>query len=267
MSQLINRPRPDNYHVREDVTHIKINVGEDHEAVDFPVQMILDSVNDAHDWIDEMYDRDLDIAGVLGMRNLSGFIGALLVSAVTRRSNGRFVKNPHQDGYPDLLLMDERGQDEWNRLEKANQLTEWAPFSPFLPGGIEVKATCGIVPTQKWFVEKNITRPGLGDTRIGCLKSYDWKGFGPETGNLLGILWDFIDRKPRVVALFYSNNLSSEDWSDIVKPKDGGGKTTSVSIMRPAGISKMYKGWLCVLKSGKYAEFLNKKNKSDLVPE
>ena len=257
------RPQiPTSYHVREDVTHIKINVGEDHEAVDFPVQMILDSVNDAHDWIDEMYDRDLDIAGVLGMRNLSGFIGELLVSAVTRRSKGGFVKNPHQDGYPDLLLMDERGQDEWNRLEKANQLTERAPFSPFLLGGIEVKATCGNVATQKWFVEKNITQPGLGDTRIGCLKSYDWKALEPETRNLLGILWDFIDRKPRVVALFYSNNLTSQDWSYAHRTK-----MTRISIMNRAGISKMYEGWLCALKGGGYAEFLNKKNESDLVPE
>ena len=264
------RPQiPTSYHVREDATHIKINVGGDHEAVNFPVQTILDSVNDAHDLIDEMYDSDLDIAGVLGMRNLSGFIGELLVSAVTRRSKGGFVKNPHQDGYPDLLLMNEPGRTEWNHLEKANQLNEKEPFSPFSPfgsGGIEVKATCGKVPSPKECAGKTITRPDLGDTRIGCLKGYDWKAHHQETNNLLGTLWDFIDRKPRVVALFYSNNLSSEDWSDIVKPKDGGGKTTSVSIMRPAGISKMYEGWLCVLKGGEYAEFLNKKNKSDQIP-
>jgi hypothetical protein len=61
--------------------------------------------------------------------------------------------------------------------------------------------------------------------------------------------------------MFYSSDLTIDDWGKIVRPKDGGGRTTSVSIMGGTGIEKMYRGWLCVLSDGGYREFLNRKNR------
>ncbi|WP_308254988.1 hypothetical protein [Geminocystis sp. GBBB08] len=53
-------------------------------------------------------DIPVDIFAILGMRNLSSFIGELFAINFAQKSGGLFMKNPHQDGYPDLLLMDTR---------------------------------------------------------------------------------------------------------------------------------------------------------------
>jgi len=187
-----------------------------------------------------------------------------VAAAIAKTSGGFLEPNPHQDGYPDLLLMDEKGKPAWDAL--VDRMNEKDPFSPFIGGGIEVKATCGSVPTPKKCRDMEIQRPFIGDTRIECMVSYDWKAHHRETNNLVGVLWDFIDQRPRVASLFYSCKLNDDDWGKIVKPKEGGGRTTSVSVMSSPGIQKMYSGWLCVLKSGGYAEFLNKKNRDFKIP-
>ena len=254
-------PRVDaDYAVRDtDGLTIRREDGE----VKIPASSLLSAIDTAHQLIDEIYSIDLDIATILGLRNLSAFFGELMASAVIRTTNGLFRPNPHQDGYPDLLLMDELGKRAWNELR--DQLNEKLPFSPFPGGGIEVKATCGAVRSPADCRKRGFQRPALGDTRVACMTGYDWKAHHRETNNLAGILWDFIDQRPRIVALFYSSQLNIEDWSEIVHPRKGGGRTTSLSIMKPSGIRKMYNGWLCVLKTGGYIEFINKKNKGSLI--
>lgn len=230
----------------------------------FPISVLRGSIDLAHGFIDDMYAADLDIARVLGLRNLSAFVGELVATGIARSSQGLFRLNPHQDGYPDLLLMDQRGRRELERL--GGRMNEKGPFSPFASGGIEVKATCGSVPTPKVCRNRGIARPELGDSRIVCMTGYDWKAHHRETNNLVGVLWDFVDQRPRVAAMFYSSALTESDWGGIVAPKPGGGRTTSVSIMNRAGIRKMYRGWLCVLADGGYREFLNRRNKDSLIP-
>jgi transcriptional regulator with XRE-family HTH domain len=235
------------------------------EMINVRANLLVDAVGATHDLIDDIYAVDLDIAEVLGMRNLSAFIGELYAAALIRISNGLFVKNPHQDGYPDLLLLDNTGKKEWAQL--AQRRKEKAPFSPFAGGGIEVKATCGSVPTPAACKKKGFEKPDLGDRRIGCMMGYDWKAHHRDTNNLIGLLWDFLDARPRIAAVFFSSDLRVSDWGEIVQPKDGGGRTTSVSIMGGTGIRKMYEGWICVLKEGGYREFLNRRNRADLIPE
>lgn len=232
--------------------------------VPFPISVLIGSIELAHGFIDDMYAADLDIARVLGLRNLSAFVGELVATGIARSSQGLFRLNPHQDGYPDLLLMDGRGRRELERLR--GRMNEKGPFSPFVSGGIEVKATCGSVPAPKTCRDRGIARPELGDSRIVCMTGYDWKAHHRETNNLLGVLWDFVDQRPRVAAMFYSSALTESDWGGIVAPRPGGGRTTSVSIMNRGGIYKMYAGWLCVLADGGYREFLNKRNKDSVIP-
>ena len=119
-----------------------------------------------------------------------------------------------------------------------------APFSPFTGGGIEVKATCGAVPTPAACQRRGFAKPEIGDTRAGKLTGYDWKAHHRETNNLIGILWDFTGRIPEIVALFFSSDLQIGDWGDIVQPHEGGGRTTSVSIMTRPGVRKMAEGCL-----------------------
>ena len=263
---VLDSPRvPGDYFVRDlqQVAVARRRPTDKTENIAIPTRSLLKAVNTTHALIDDLYSADLDIAAVLGLRNLSAFVGELFATAAERVGDGLFKLNPHQDGYPDLLLMDAQGRKDWGQMSE--RLDEKTPFSPFPSGGMEVKATCGSVPTPAICKRRGIKRPELGDARIECLLSYDWKAHHRETNNLVGLLWDFVAKRPRILALFYASGLAEDDWGNIVQPRLGGGRTTSVSIMARSGIRKMYEGWLCVLSTGGYREFLNDRNRGDLI--
>ncbi len=231
------------------------------------IELFKNALHDTHGLIDTILkDIPVDIFEILGMRNLSAFIGELYVKCFEGVSSDSYLSNPHQDGYPDLLLMDKNGSMIFEKLKENGESLSKAPFSPFANGGIEVKATVGSVPTPKVCAKKyGLPKPQIGDTRIKMMMSYDWKAHHRETNNLLGLTWDFIDGVPRITAIFFSPNLEEEDWGKIIKPKEGGGKTTSVSIMARHGVKKMYDNWVCVLDDKDYIGFFNKYNKSQIL--
>jgi len=200
---------------------------------------------------------EIPIGSILGLRNLSAFIGEVFNLSMAKVSEGSIKQNPHQDGYPDLLIMDEYGAKLWKQL--SNRIREKEPFSPFLGGGIEVKATCGDIRSAKWFSAKGLHKCEIGDKRQEYVTSYNWKAHHRETNNLMGIIWDFIDSKPKIVSIFYSNALEEEDWGKTVVPKAGGGRTTSVSIMNRNGIKKMVEGQICIIGSTDYKKILEEK--------
>lgn len=193
---------------------------------------------------------------LLQMRNLSAFVGAAFCQELATASDGLLVLNPHQDGYPDLLLMDDHGKELWVQLD--GQRREKDPFSPFPGGGIEVKATCGDVPSASALTRRGLSKPGIGDTRINLVTSLNWKAHHRETNYLLALQWDFVEGVPAVVAVMYSNNLDESDWGKVVKPKDGGGRTTSVSIMNRQGVQKLASNPVYVLNDSRYQALLSK---------
>lgn len=203
---------------------------------------------------------DINIFETLGMRNLSGMVGEYFAKSVQRFSNEGLHSNLHQDGYPDLLLT-----NTYERLSYYHTLytekngkkypKDKALFSPFKFGGVEVKATCGTTPSAS-----KTPKPLIGEQRISKVTSFDWKAHHRETNNLLSIFWDFIDEVPTVAGCFYRNDLTIDDWGKIVQPSEGGGRTTSVSIMTRDGVKKMCDGWLAVIDMPEYIEaFSNKK--------
>lgn len=208
----------------------------------------------------------VDIFNILGMRNLSAFVGEIFARNLADVSNGLFKINPHQDGYPDLLLLDNIGSRIYQDIISQNRIQDKSPFSPFSNGGIEVKATCGTVPTPAVCAKKGFEKPSIGDQRIHLLTGYDWKAHHQETNNLLGLLWDFINGVPTIVAVFFGNNLTTADWGEIIRPTEGGGRTTSVSIMPRHGVYKMYKNWVYVINDERYISFLNRYHKDILIP-
>lgn len=202
---------------------------------------------------------DINIFEAMGMRNLSGIVGEYLGKSIMRFSDGNLQSNLHQDGYPDLLLT--------NNLERKNYFKtlytesdgkkyprDKSLFSPYKYGGVEVKATCGSTPSANI-----VPKPLIGEQRIELVNSFDWKAHHRETNNLVGILWDFINEVPTIVAAFYRNDLTIDDWGKIVQPTEGGGRTTSVSIMTSNGVSKMCEGWIAVIDDEKYINALSKK--------
>ena len=50
--------------------------------------------------IDDLYGADLNIASILGLRNLSAFVGELFGAAVVRVSAGQFVRKPASGWIP-----------------------------------------------------------------------------------------------------------------------------------------------------------------------
>ena len=231
---------PDDYFVRDlqQIAVARRRPTDKSENVALPTRLLLKAVNTAHALIDDLHSADLDIAAILGLRNLSAFVGELFAVAVERAGDGLFTLNPHQDGYPDLLLMDAHGRKNWAQMSE--RLDEKTPFSPFASGGMEVKATCGSVPTPAICKRRGIKRPEIGDARIECLLNCDWKAHHRETNNLVGLLWDFVAQQPRVVALFYASDLAEGDWGEIVQPRVGGGRTTSVPFtVRPFALGAL----------------------------
>lgn len=221
------------------------------------------AVENSNSIIASISEFEVDIFSILGMRNLSAFMGELFAKSIIAVSDNSLVGNPHQDGYPDILVLDEVGKNAYNAL--SDRLRDKLPFSPFVSGGIEVKATCGSVPSPAVLQKKGLEKPGMGDQRIDMVTGYDWKAHHRETNNLLAILWDFVGGKPIICAVFYSATITEDDWGNIVQPKVGGGRTTSVSIMNRKGIKNLYDGWICVLDDDRYINFLNKYNSSNLI--
>ncbi|MCK4828896.1 hypothetical protein KA005_74925, partial [bacterium] len=97
--------------------------------------------------------------------------------------------------------------------------------------------------------------PKIGESRLPSMTSAEWKAHHQETKRLLGVFWDFIDGLPTILAVFFRNDLdttigvNNSDWGNIIQPRAGAGRTTSVSIMKQGstendGVKKMGKGWL-----------------------
>ncbi|MBD5271818.1 MAG: hypothetical protein HDS42_00865 [Bacteroides sp.] len=227
------------------------------------VQEVVEAMNFANQALLKLNETtqefDINIFETLGMRNLSGMVGEYFARSVMRIAKGRLQSNLHQDGYPDLLLTDTNEKREYFETLYTKENEKKYPiskevFSPYKYGGIEIKATCGSTPPAS-----KVAKPLVGEQRVHLINSFDWKAHHRTTNHLLAILWDFIDGNPTIVACFYQDQLEVDDWGKIVQPHDGGGRTTSVSIMQKSGIQKMCKGWVAVLDDPAYIELLSNK--------
>lgn len=224
-------------------------------------QEVVDAINYANNALLKLnevtQEFDINIFETLGMRNLSGMVGEYFARSIMRLSNGRLQSNLHQDGYPDLLLTDTQEKKDYFKTLYTIENGKKYPiskevFSPYKYGGIEIKATCGSTPPANL-----VPKPLVGEQRVALVNSFDWKAHHRTTNHLLAILWDFINGNPTIVACFFQDNLKIEDWGRIVQPDEGGGRTTSVSIMQKSGIKKMCEGWIAVLDNPQYIELLS----------
>lgn len=238
-----------------------------HISIDSQVTLdnkqVLDAVNLTNKNLKDLHEMTaksgIQVFEALGLRNLSGFVGEYFVNSLATISNDDLKMNPHQDGYPDLLLLKSKESKDYFKSIVTIKDDRLYPkskhlFSPYKYGGLEVKATVGSTPSAK-----KVPKPLIGESRIGILDSFDWKSHHRETNNLVAILWDFIDEIPVICAVFYSNNLSENDWGNIVQPKKGGGRTTSVSVMNAKGIKEMSQNWIFVIKDQRYTRKLSNK--------
>lgn len=226
-------------------------------------QEVAEAMNHANMALRELNDTtmrfEINIFETLGMRNLSGMIGEYFARSVVMISGGTLTSNLHQDGYPDLLLIDTPEKKAYfDTLYTENDGKRYPKdknfFSPFRYGGIEVKATCGNTPPAS-----KVPKPLIGEQRVKLINSFEWKAHHRTTNHLLAVLWDFIGGLPTCVAAFYQDQLETVDWGKVVQPKEGKGRTTSVSIMNSKGVRKMCHNWVAVLNDEAYTELLAKR--------
>ena len=127
------------------------------------------------------------------------------------------------------------------------------------PTGLELKGTCGNIPTGK------LVKAGL--PRVNSLSSINWKAHHREVENLLAFIWDFYLVKddtytPCITAAFYCANLCEEDWGAI---SGLSGRSTKLSNMAKIGRDKMAAGLVCILDDesvkNKYFKILKINNK------
>jgi len=225
-------------------------------GVKISADLIFSAVHQTNHVFEELSSVVPYVYDLLQMRNLSAFVGAAFCQELANVSDGLLRLNPHQDGYPDLLLMDSDGQKLWVELD--GQHREKEPFSPFNTGGIEVKATCGDVPSARSLTAKGAGKPEIGDNRIDLIKNLNWKAHHRETNYLIALQWDFLESVPAIVAVLYSKHLDETDWGKIVSPRAGGGRTTSVSIMTRQGVQKLAANPIVVVDDNRYKELLNR---------
>jgi hypothetical protein len=192
----------------------------------------------------EQFTRSLSVpvSELLGLRNLSSLVSAVVVSEIQGAAPTEVYINPHQDGYPDLIPSTITSLNYAAEMDASGRHNDKSAWTDPGFGGIEVKATCGDTPPARL-----VAKPGLGVERSPIVRGFTWKAHHRETSRLFGVIWDFVDTVPTITGAYFRNDLAEGDWGDIVKPREGGGRTTSVSIMTRTGMKKMAEGWMVLV--------------------
>jgi hypothetical protein len=209
---------------------------------------LLTAVNNTNLKLENMTKRTkmlkLDIFKVIDFRNLSGLIGELFAKELSL-ININLRNNPYINGYPDLLQVANHEMISYFETCVANNSI--VELINYKYGGVEVKNTFG---TKK--AKSNIL---MGDQRrFNISKKLDWKAHHQKTNNLIGLLSDYVDDCPRIVALCYSDSLVTPDWTEKQNPKEGSTMTSFCTISK-SGYQKMLHGLKLCLDNEAYLEF------------
>ncbi len=181
---------------------------------------------------------------VTDFRVLSGVVGELFAEDLALK-NTSLKKNSNLNGYPDLLNLFTNGSSTY--YSKCSQ----SDLLKYKYGGFEVKNSFGSKKTGSTIMGN--------DTRIKNInKKIDWKAHHRETNNLIALFSDFVNGNPMIVALFYSNNLSVEDWRKVSVPK-GNSAMTSFTTLTSIGYNKLKSGIKLCLNLEDYLSFFESK--------
>jgi hypothetical protein len=164
-------------------------------------------------------------------KTTSAMIGAIFCDTVASITDG--IVNPIEKGHPDIIPPYGAGASE----------EELRAF----PEGLEVKCTVGNI-------EKGANLRA-GETRIDRLTGITWQAHHREVGELLGLVWDFVDTGhsfnfPTITGAFYSDSLEPDDWGAISGTT---GRNTKVSGMKTSGKTKMGQGWVALIDDEQYS--------------
>ena len=171
---------------------------------------------------------NLHLFDIMDLRMLSGLIGELFVAELCALHTDFLCKNQSIDGYPDICDVSLPG---WRG--KVSALPSSA-FINFEHGGIEVKNTFGVKKAKAYI--------GQRDSRISRVQSVlVWKAHHRETNHLIALQSDFIEGIPQIIAVFFSNELTQNDWTVKQQPKTGSTMTSFCQTAK-TGFQKLRAG-------------------------
>jgi hypothetical protein len=165
-------------------------------------------------------------------KTTSSIVGSMFCQSIAGLTEA--IVNPIEKGHPDVIP---KGGENSSEEELRNY-----------PVGLEVKCTIG-----------NITKGAnlrAGQPRITALEGITWQAHHQEVKELLGLVWDFVTGEhefnhPKVTAIFYANNLITDDWGNI---SGTGGRNTKVTSMIVSGKEKMGQGWVALIDDHLYKQ-------------
>ena len=178
---------------------------------------------------------------------LSSAIGSSFNKNLVKVCGGNIVTNPVKGGNPDILnISTPDGREIFNNyISKRGTIVEVLNPKEFgytkksKLDGAETKCT-SFTKTLKCVFDWGLQR---------VTQSNKFTYSAHHNDNLIGIIWDFVDGIPQIVAAMYSI-LEKEDWGNPHKTE--GNKSTNGYSLNAAGIDKMKHGWLCVLDDPEY---------------
>ena len=169
-------------------------------------------------------------------KTTSSIVGSMFCHSIANVTGA--IVNPIEKGHPDVIPKEgEKSSEELLRN---------------YPVGLEIKCTVGNI-TQG----ANLT---AGQPRIDSLTGITWQAHHREVEKLLGLVWDFVksDRDfnhPKVTAIFYTNNLITDDWGKISGTE---GRNTKVTSIISTGKQKMGQGWVALIDEPQYKKMYQK---------
>ena len=171
--------------------------------------------------------HSFDPANFVPERNLSGGLGESF-GAMLIKQDPRLIRNPHSDGYPDILP---------NNAD-AKPWVFWPRIEGFDLGGFDMKS--------QYCKDFNIVSPSV-------------KAHHRQTKKVMLLQWTYNAKKvPVVLGIYYCNNLVEEDWGVPTMGTEGS-KTTPCCGVNSTGKNKLRFGWIIMHESLKFKKRTNKK--------
>ena len=161
----------------------------------------------------------------LDYKTTSAIVGSIFCNQIAGTTTG--IINPIEKGHPDIIPPVGESASE-------AQLRNY-------PEGLEVKCTIGNIEQGA-----NLR---AGQRRVAKLTGISWQAHHREVKELMGLVWDFVQVKdkflfPSLTAVFYADDLTSDDWGQISGTT---GRNTKVTGMTISGKRKMANGWVTLI--------------------
>jgi len=174
-----------------------------------------------------------NLYGSIDFKTTGAMIGAIFCSKLVGQIPNSAI-NPIEKGYPDIIPL--------SAVDSTEEVLRNYPI------GLEIKGTIGNSKTG--------VNLRAGQMRIQNLTGITWQAHHREVNHLMGVIWDFVNLIgnfyfPAITGVFFSNELSIEDWGEISGTT---GRNTKVTGMRSSGKQKMGQGKVLIYDNADYIE-------------